>query len=125
MERFNNVVELIPPPKPLQNEMDYRVFVDKMRVDLQIVPKHKRKQMLFELICYLCSLCELFFMDRKMGKLKKKVVMDCLEGFDNPETISRMIEIALETGKVEKKTLYKKFKLYLKKSKGHPRLKTS
>lgn len=105
----------VPLPKSVQDELDYMRFVNETRKEVENIKPEKRKEFAFELVCWACSLSELYFDKKKCGPTKKNSVLDALKGLDNDDNLSRMVELALKSNKVLKKTVYRKLRKCVKK----------
>lgn len=112
----SSVLDLdVAPPKSVQDELDYMNFVSETRKYVESIKAEKRKELGFELTCFVCSLAELYFHKRKCGSTKKNGVLDALKGLDTDDNLNRMIELALQSKKVVKKNLFRTLKLSVKK----------
>lgn len=137
MEHINidNIISVVEMPKSLKDELNYRILVDRIKKDLHIVPLELRKTMTYELVCYICSICEIFFdkdlennkkksffkcfkefnPEEDISKMTKRACFECLEDYDSQENVDRFITIAYENNNIIKKTSWIKLKLFLKK----------
>lgn len=112
---MEHIKEYVKIPHTLKEEHKQHVFKEIVKPDLDKIPVTKRKDILFDLVIYLCSLVELYYIERNKGAVKKQLVLEVLNSWDTNEALSRMIELALESNKVVRKTLWKRAKLWLKK----------
>ena len=112
---MNELREFVPTPRALEDEVKYSDFVLQVKSELDKIPALRRKELLVDLIVYVCSLVELLLPESNQGSKKKKLVVEILKDLEAPDNLDRLIELTLKSGSVAQKTLYKKGKLWLKK----------
>jgi hypothetical protein len=109
------VLDFVKLPKALKEVKEQRAFVELVSPDLNKMSIEGKQEITFELVCYLCSVAELFFLDRHQGDIKKKCVVNCLSDVESVENLDKMVELGLKSGEVERITTLKRIKIYLKK----------
>lgn len=111
------VKSLVEKPRALRRIDKLDAFKRMVGEELEKMSDNDKHQLAFEIVCFVCSLAEVYWIGRRKGEIKKSAVMDCLleANVESKATLERMIELALESGKVVKKTKSLKVVRYLKK----------
>lgn len=111
------VKSLVQKPKALRRIDKLDAFKRMVCEELEKMSDGDKHKLSFEIVCFVCSLAEVYWIGRRKGEVKKSAVMDCLldSNVESKATLERMIELALESGKVIKKTKSLKLTRYLKK----------
>jgi len=116
MERLQYVQEkIVKLPDSLRDEIEYGVVVNTLKKLFENIPESEKSRLTFDLVCWVCSICEIFFYKRNMGNIKRRVCIDALQDFANEETIDTFIGVAFETDKVIEKTWWRVLTLRFKK----------
>lgn len=115
MKQSNLLGLNVDVPDGVKHEFVLNSFVKDVREYLEQVKPEKRKELSFELTVFVCSLAELYYDKRNEGKNKKRAVMETLKGLEDENQLSKMIELALKSNQVVKKTLLRKFNILLNK----------
>ena len=111
------VKSLVKKPVPLKKLDKLSAFKRMVCEELDKISDKDKGELAFEIVCFVCSLAELYWMGRHKGEVKKEAVLDCLleASVESRATIDRMIELALKSGEVVKKTSSVKIARFFKK----------
>lgn len=108
---------LVVKPRALRRIDKLDAFKRMIGEELEKMGDGDKHKLAFEIVVFVCSLAEVYWIGRRKGETKKEAVMDCLleANVESKATLERMVELALESGKVIKKTKTLKLTRYLKK----------
>jgi hypothetical protein len=105
----------VKPPAGVKEVKKVRAFVEFVRKDLEGLSPAQRKEMKLDIISYVASLAELYF-GPQTGPTKKKAVLEAVAGTDELHNLEDILKLVLETGRVVRKTTWKRLYLWFKKS---------
>ena len=107
---------LVDVPDNIKQQKKYTTFISALRPEIEILPMDKRKELVFDLVLYVASLAELYWFGSKKGDVKKRAVLELLNGIEPNNNLEKMLELALRSGQVATKTIYKRIKRFFKKA---------
>lgn len=105
----------VKPPAVLKQAQEVKAFVDFVKKDFESLSSAQRKEKKLDLITYVASLAEFWFDTPKCGPLKKKAVLEACNGIDELHVLEEYLNLVLDTGKIVRKTMFKKAYICLKK----------